>query len=104
MLGGVVIGPIVRYNSSHAFNLLAGTDVNGDNHPTNDRPIGAPRNSGIGPDFLTLDMRIARRIRFGEKFAVQFIAEGFNLFNRSNFATLNNTLAPTFATFPPFPP
>jgi len=102
IFGGFSIAPIVRYNSSHPFNLLAGTDVNGDNHPTNDRPIGAPRNTGIGPDFLTLDMRIARRIRFGEKFAVQLIAEGFNLFNRSNFASVNNTVGPSFSTVPTF--
>ncbi|HTD21960.1 MAG TPA: TonB-dependent receptor [Terriglobales bacterium] len=102
IFGGFSIAPIVRYNSSHPFNLLAGADVNNDRHPTNDRPIGAPRNSGIGPDFLTFDMRIARRIPLGERFAVQLIAEGFNLFNRSNFASVNNTVGPSFSTVPTF--
>jgi len=41
-------GPILNYNSGHPFNLLSGEPTNGDNHPTNGRPIGAPRNSGLG--------------------------------------------------------
>ncbi len=102
VFGGFTVAPILRYNSSHPFNLLAGTDVNGDRHPTNDRPVGSPRNTGIGPDFLTFDMRIARRISFGERFAVQLIAEGFNLFNRPNFASVNNTVGPNFSLAPTF--
>ncbi|HTC95677.1 MAG TPA: TonB-dependent receptor [Terriglobales bacterium] len=98
LFGGLSFSPIIRYNSSHPFNLLAGTDVNGDNHATNDRPIGVPRNSGIGPDFLTFDMRVARRIPIGERYAVQLTAEGFNLFNRSNFASVNNVVGPSFST------
>jgi len=101
-LGGFTVSPILRYNSSHPFNLAAGADVNGDRHPTNDRPIGVPRNTGIGPDFLTFDMRIARRIPFGDRFALQLMAEGFNLFNRSNFASVNNVVGPTFSTSPTF--
>ena len=100
--GGFSVSPIFRYNSSHPFNLSAGTDVNGDNHPTNDRPVGASRNTGIGPDFYTFDMRIGRRIPIGERFAVQLIAEGFNLFNRANFASVNNVVGPTFSLAPTF--
>src|SRR6476469_166091 len=48
--------PIFRYNSGHPFNLLAGADVNGDRHSTNDRPIGAARNTGLGPDYMYSDM------------------------------------------------
>jgi hypothetical protein len=98
LFGGLSFSPIVRYNSSHPFNLLAGADVNTDNHFTNDRPIGVPRNSGIGPDFLTFDMRVTRRIPIGERYAVQLTAEGFNLFNRSNFASVNNVVGPSFST------
>ena len=98
LFGGLSFSPILRYNSSHPFNLLAGADVNNDNHFTNDRPIGVPRNSGIGPDFLTFDMRVTRRIPIGERYAVQLTAEGFNLFNRSNFASVNNVVNPSFST------
>ncbi len=42
------------------------------------------RNSGTTHAFASLDMRIARSIRFGEKTRLELIAEGFNLFNRFN--------------------
>jgi len=93
---GFQIAPIFRYNSGHPFNLLAGADVNGDRHSTNDRPIGAARNTGLGPDFIAFDMRIARRFKITEKTDMQFVAEGFNLLNRTNFASVNNVVGPNF--------
>ncbi len=93
---GFQIAPIFRYNSGHPFNLLAGTDVNGDRHSTNDRPIGAARNTGLGPDFMSFDMRVSRRFKMTERTDVQFVAEGFNLLNRTNFASVNNVVGPNF--------
>jgi Carboxypeptidase regulatory-like domain len=93
---GFQIAPIFRYNSGHPFNLLAGTDVNGDRHSTNDRPIGAGRNTGLGPDFFSWDMRIAKQIRMGERASLSLIAEGFNLLNRTNYASVNNVVGPNF--------
>jgi hypothetical protein len=93
---GFQLAPIFRYNSGHPFNLLAGTDVNGDRHSTNDRPIGAGRNTGLGPDFFSFDMRLTRRFKIGEKTTLQLLAEGFNLTNRLNFAGVNNEVGPNF--------
>ncbi len=59
--------PVFRYNSGHPFNLLAGSDVNGDRHSTNDRPIGAAHNTGVGPDFASFDMRLSRGFKLKEK-------------------------------------
>ncbi len=101
-LSGFQISPIFRYNSGHPFDLLAGADVNGDNHSTNDRPIGAARNTGQGPDFMDFDMRISRRFKLGERSDLQFLAEGFNLFNRTNFASVNNVVGPNFGLAPGF--
>jgi hypothetical protein len=95
-LTGFTLSPIVRYNSGHPFNLLAGADVNGDRHSTNDRPIGAGRNTGRGPNYAALDLRLARTIRLGEKAGLQLVAEGFNLFNRTNYASVNNVVGPGF--------
>lgn len=95
-LSGFQLAPVIRYNSGHPFNLLAGTDVNGDRHSTNDRPIGAARNTGLGPDFLAFDMRISRRFKMGERASLQLLAEGFNLANRTNFASVNNEVGPNF--------
>ncbi len=41
VLSGFELAPVISYNSGHPFNLLAGADINGDNHFTNDRPPGA---------------------------------------------------------------
>ena len=94
LISGFEFAPIVRYNSGHPFNLLAGTDVNGDRHSTNDRPVGAARNTGQGPDFLSFDARLTRSFKMGEHGRFMFMAEGFNLLNRTNFATVNNVVGP----------
>jgi hypothetical protein len=99
VLSGFQLAPIVRYNSQHPFNLLAGTNVNNDRHSTNDRPPGAGRNTGIGPDYVTFDMRLSRQFKLTEKVSAQLMAEGFNVFNRTNFASVNNVvgvIAPPF--------
>src|SRR5262249_30659021 len=75
VLSGFQLSPVVRYNSGHPFNLLAGADVNGDRHSTNDRPIGAARNTGEGPDYATVDMRLTRTFRMGERANLQILAE-----------------------------
>jgi Carboxypeptidase regulatory-like domain/TonB dependent receptor len=94
-LGGWQVAPIYRYNSGFPFNLLAGTDVNGDRHSTNDRPIGAGRNTGLGPNYSDFDLRVTKAFRVGERGQLQIVAEGFNLFNRANFASVNNIVGPT---------
>lgn len=90
------VSPIVRYNSGHPFNLLAGADVNGDRHSTNDRPIGAARNTGQGPDYATFDLRLSRSFHLGERVNLQLLAEGFNLTNRTNYGSVNNVVGPTY--------
>jgi hypothetical protein len=99
-LSGFELSPIVSYNSGHPFNLLAGADINGDNHFTNDRPPGAARNSGLGPDYATFDMRLSRIFKIGEQSRLRFTAEGFNITNRTNYASVNNIVGAAFA--PPF--
>ena len=96
IFSGFQLAPIFRYNSGHPFDLLAGQDVNGDRHSTNDRPIGAARNTGLGPDYMSVDMRITRRFKMGERANLQILAEGFNLANRTNYASVNNVVGATF--------
>jgi hypothetical protein len=92
-LRGWNIAPIFMANSWRPFNLLAGLDVNGDNYTTNDRPFPAGRNIGRGPNFVTFDLRLSRRFRLAsERNSLEIIAEGFNLANRTNFRTVNNTV------------
>ncbi len=92
ILSGFELAPIFRYNSAHPFNLLAGTNVNNDRHSTTDRPPGVGRNTGIGPNYVSFDTRLSWQIKVAEKRTLQFMGEGFNLFNRTNFGSVNNVV------------
>jgi hypothetical protein len=96
ILAGFQLAPIFTYNSGHPFNLLAGGEVNGNNHTTNERPIGAGRDTGLGPSYTNFDMRLSWQHKLGEKARVQFTAEGFNIANHTNFASVNNVVNPLF--------
>jgi hypothetical protein len=97
ILSGFQLAPIFSYHSGHPFNLLAGGEVNGDNHTTNERPIGAPRDTGLGPNYIDFDARLSWRHKLGERADLKFTAEGFNLANRTNFGSVNNEVSPLFA-------
>ncbi len=85
-----VVSPIVIANSAVPFNLLTGYDNVGDRHVTTHRPPGAGRDIGIGPNFFTANLRLSRSFRWGPERTIEFIADGFNLTNRTNFLTVNN--------------
>jgi hypothetical protein len=95
-LSGFQLAPIFTYRSGHPFNLLVAGAVNGNNHITNERPIGAPRDTGLGPNYYDFDMRLSWHHKLGEKANIQLTAEGFNLANRTNFGSVNNEVSPLF--------
>jgi len=102
-LSDFTIAPILEVGSGRPFNIITGVDTNGDQQSSNDRPsvtsngtlILAPffangslgRNGGITHKFASLDLRVMRAIRFGERVKLDLIAEGFNMFNRFNEAS-----------------
>jgi len=102
-LSSFQLAPIFTYNSGHPFNLLAGGEVNGNNHTTNERPIGADRDTGLGPSFTNFDMRLTWQHKIGEKAKLQLTAEGFNIANHTNFASVNNEVNPLFGIGAPCP-
>lgn len=65
------------------------------------------RNSNYGQPNYRLDLRLARDIKLSERFTLELIGEGFNIFNRSNFngfaTTIYSAALPTgsSATNPP---
>ncbi len=101
-LSGFQLAPIFTYNSGHPFNLLAGGEVNGNNHTTNERPLGAGRDTGLGPDYTNFDMRLSWQHKLGEKAKLRLTAEGFNIANHTNFASVNNEVSPLFGLTPGF--
>lgn len=102
-LADFTIAPIVEMSSGRPFNILTGSDSNGDLQSSNDRPsvsssgsLFVPttafttgslgRDLGITHSYASFDMRVMRAVRFGERVRLDLIVEGFNLFNRFNEA------------------
>jgi hypothetical protein len=109
----IQVGGILTYSNARPFNITMGTDWNGNGNSEQDRPDSVPttanldqgsinarpyypegprlrgadgvlpRNSGIGPDFFTIDLRVSKFIRFGNR-SVEILGEFFNLTNRLN--------------------
>jgi hypothetical protein len=50
------------------------------------------RNQFSTPSTYQVDLRVGRIIRFGERYRLSLFAEGFNIFNRANVQSVNNTL------------
>jgi len=102
-LSDFTIAPILEVGTGRPFNIITGVDTNGDQQSSNDRPSVAAdgtliqppffasgslgRNMGITHKFASLDLRVMRAIRFGERVRLDLIAEGFNMFNRFNEAS-----------------
>jgi hypothetical protein len=90
IFGDFVVAPIFTYGSGKPFNLLLGFDANNDGRSQSDRPGAVGRNTGRGEDFYSFDMRLSRRFNISERRYLEIIAEGFNLFNRTNLQGINN--------------
>lgn len=105
------LAPIIEISSGRPFNIITNTDTNNDQSSQTDRPSvaadgslcvpGRPgctplitdgrfsignlgRNRGITHGYASFDLRLSRAFRWGERFRLDIIAEGFNLFNRFN--------------------
>jgi hypothetical protein len=91
ILSNFTLSPVFSINSARPFNLLVGSEQNGDRHATTDRPIGAGRNTGIGPGFWTVDLRLTRAIDVGSA-RIEVMGEAFNVFNNLNYKSVNNSV------------
>ena len=92
LLADFTLSGIVTASSFAPFNLNSGFDTIGDRHSDTHRPWGLGRNTGIGPNFFGIDMRLTRSFPLGEGPALEVVAEVFNLLNRTNFKTVNGTV------------
>jgi hypothetical protein len=98
---GFQVSYIFTYASALPFNILTGNDRNGDTN-NNDRPLGVGRNTGRGFDFASFDTRVSRLFRLTERFNLEILAEGFNLFNRANYSVPNNVFGTGATPLPAF--
>jgi hypothetical protein len=53
---------------------------------------GAPRNFFKQPNIWYVDMRVSRRFSITESMKLEFLVEGFNVFNRTQVTGVNSTL------------
>ena len=98
-LADITLSPIITLRSGFPFNLYIGRDVNGDLNST-DRPFYAPRNSGMGEDFYSVDLRLSKRFYLGARengVTVDLIVEAMNVLNRANYLRVNDVVCGTTA-------
>ena len=116
--GGVVVSALAAVGSGWPYNILAGSDLNGDrdggSFPSDrartnpaDPATSLPRNAGRLPMQATVDARISKTMRI-RPIQVEALLEVFNIFNRTNFIDVQNVFgtgaypqqaSPTFGQF-----
>ena len=94
------LGLIATIQSPQRFSKFAGFDANGDIFGNNDRVGIEPRNTFMGDNFRSVDLRLGRKFKFQEKRSVEFFAEAFNLANTLNVRFFNTVYGA--ADFCPF--
>ncbi len=75
---------VVTIGSGRPVNVMVSGDPNQDGDSENDRLPGIGRNSLLGPDYATTDLRLSRHLFTHERMKMDFMAESFNLLNRDN--------------------
>ena len=91
LLGNWIFSGIITLQSGFAYSALIGGDANRDGNPSTDRVPGTARNRFTTPSIYVFDARVTKTFKFGEKYSLSLLGEAFNLFNRSNIATVNTS-------------
>ena len=81
-------------NTYNGFGGIRGQGTGGDRNLV----PAIERNGIAGPANYKLDLRVARDIRLTERLLAEVLAEGFNIFNRSNYNGFNTTMYTAAAT------
>ena len=78
------IAGVYTYGSGRPVDDRVTGDANQDGNDSNDRLPGTSRDSLLGPDYATTDLRLTRRLFLGDRVKADLIVEAFNLLNRDN--------------------
>jgi Carboxypeptidase regulatory-like domain/TonB dependent receptor len=98
ILGGWTIAPIFTAQSGRPYSAGVGgrpvaaalnASITGSGGDSYFLPLG--RNSFQQPKLVNLDARLSRRFRFNESANLEFLIEGFNVFNRTHITSVNDT-------------
>jgi hypothetical protein len=105
----IAISPIVYARTGVPFTLLVpaigGTAGNGaGSHTSEARPFHEGRNTGVGPNFYSWDMRISKALYLSRERGLHLdvIAQATDILNHTNFSAVNN-IFPNTAVFPADP-
>jgi len=93
----ISVSPSIYIRSGIPFTLRTGVDINSDTRGGTDRLFNIGRNTGIGPNFRSFNMRVSKAIRFNadSPMRVELSADFANIFNRTNFSAVNEVLPVT---------
>jgi hypothetical protein len=89
LLGNWTFSGIFALQSGFAYSATITGDANRDGNPSTDRVPGTLRNQFTTPNVYIIDARATKSFTFSDRYKLSFILEAFNLFNRSNIATVN---------------
>ncbi len=92
----VTLSPIVSMRSGIPFSIRVPGAANGTlGHSLFARPWYIGRNTGIGPDYYGFDMRLQKAfyINRDNGLRFEFVTEGTNLLNHTNFSSVNDQFA-----------
>jgi hypothetical protein len=70
--------------SPQYYSILAGSDINGDGFPFNDRVGNIGRNTYRGAAYYDTDLRLQRLFNLTERWKLNASAEALNVLNRVN--------------------
>jgi outer membrane receptor protein involved in Fe transport len=81
---GFEASTIFSFQSARPFNVITGTDDNGDGH-LKDRPLGTERNAGRADPTYLWDLRLSRPFQVSQKIRLIPTIDVFNVVNHPNF-------------------
>ena len=84
LLGGFQFSILNTLQSGQPYSILAGSDINGDGFPFNDRVGSIGRNSYLGAPFYDTDIRLQRIFHTGEHARLTLSGEAFDVLNVAN--------------------
>ena len=90
LLSDYTFSGIAQLQSGFVYSAAIGGDPNRDSNFATDRAPGTRRNQFRTPSIYQFDARITRIIRIREQMRLKLIAEGFNIFNRTNVSSATN--------------
>jgi hypothetical protein len=94
---------VITGGSGRPVDARVSGDANGDDNASNDRLPGVGRNAYVGPNYMTSDVRLARKLSLSERVRLELQTEVFNVFNRANLRVniSDDGFLNTAATFVP---